>query len=124
MPLSEEDFAALVDEALALLPRQFRQWMDNVTVDIQPRPTREMMAAVDMPFDRALLGLYHGVPVTEKSVEAPWELPEQIFIFQRNIESICRTRQEVVEQVRVTVLHEIGHHFGFSEEELENLGMD
>jgi len=124
MRLSEEEFARLVDEALALLPRQFRQWMENITVDIQPRPTRELTESAEMPPDRRLLGLYHGVPVTEQSVEAPWGLPERIYIFQRNIEAACRTRQEIVQQVRITVLHEIGHHFGFSDEELEALGMD
>lgn len=121
--LSEEEFGKLVDEAIATLPEEFRPYMENVTVEIQPMPSREFMRTMDIDC-RAdeLLGFYHGVPLTEKSVSSVYEYPERIYIFQRNIESFCDSREEVVEQVRETVLHEIGHHFGMDEDDLDELG--
>ena len=77
---------------------------------------------MDLPRGEVLLGYYQGVPLTQKSVSAPFEYPERILIFQANIEACCRTRKEIVQQVRKTVLHEIGHHFGMDEDDLEELG--
>ena len=121
--LSQDEFASLVEQALTALPEQFEAFMENVSVDIDLRPTAEFMRLHHLGGSRRnLLGLYVGRPLTEKSVSAPWEWPEQIFIFQRNIEDICDTRQEIVHQVRQTVLHEIGHHFGMDEDDLEQYG--
>jgi predicted Zn-dependent protease with MMP-like domain len=69
-----------------------------------------------------LLGLYVGRPRTQRSVEDSGALPDVIYLFQRNIESICHSEEELIAQVRKTVLHEIGHHFGMSEEDLDALG--
>ena len=119
--LSEEEFDELVQQALDSLPEEFLQYMENVSVEVRPLPSRRQ--------DRhgksrrtLLLGLYEGVPLTKKSVSAPWEWPEQIFIFQRNIEAVCGTREEIVQQVRKTVLHEVGHHFGMDEKDLRRWG--
>ena len=71
-----------------------------------------------------LLGLYCGQPLTDRSVSQPVRWPDRILLYQRNVERICRTRAEVVEQVRITVLHELGHHFGLEEDDLEELGYD
>jgi predicted Zn-dependent protease with MMP-like domain len=120
--LSEEEFEELVDEALDGLPEQFLPYMENVSVEVQPLPSRELMQEMNIRGRRTLLGLYHGVPLTKKSVSAPFDWPEQIFIFQRNIEAICETPEEIVEQVRQTVLHEVGHHFGMDEDDLRKLG--
>lgn len=122
--LSTQKFGELVQEAIDTLPEEFTQYMENLSVEIQPQPTKEMLRRehVDCPVDE-LLGLYVGVPMTEKSVSAPFEWPERIFIFQRNIESICDSEDDVVEEVRHTVLHEVGHHFGMSEDDLDELGM-
>ncbi len=121
--LSEDEFAALAAEAVDSLPEEFRRRMENVSVEVAPRPTREQIgAAGDRAERRTLLGLYHGVPLTHKSVSAPWDWPERIYLFQRNIEAICRTRRQVVDRIRRTVLHEIGHHFGMDEDDLDALG--
>ncbi len=122
--LSEDEFAELVDEALEDVPPQFRQYMENLAVEIRQRPTPELLKRLKVRGGRDLLGVYHGTALTDKSVEAPFEYPETIFIFQRSIEALCDTRRDVVEQVRVTVLHEIGHHFGMDEDDLEELGYD
>ena len=121
--LSEEEFAALVDQAIESLPEQFRARMENLSVEILPRPGRELLASLKMRLRDAklLLGLYHGVPLTKKSVRAMLDWPERIYIFQRNVEAICETRGEAVRRVRETVLHEIGHHFGMTEEDLRRL---
>jgi len=126
MPIrvSEEQFARLVDQAIASLPDEFRARMDNVSVEVLPLPTSEMLRTAQPRPCRPerLLGLYHGVPLTKKTVWAPYDWPEQIFLFQRNIEAICDSPAQIVSQVRRTVLHEIGHHFGMSEEDLDELG--
>ncbi|RPI64680.1 MAG: metallopeptidase family protein [Planctomycetaceae bacterium] len=120
--LSEDEFGELVDEALAGLPEQFVQYMENLSVEVQPRPTRELMKSMHIRGGGNLLGVYHGVPLTQKNVDAPIDWPERIVIFQRNIESICDNHQQVIEQIRTTVLHEVGHHFGMDEDDLEKLG--
>jgi len=126
MPIhvSEQQFASLVEQAIASLPDEFRAKLGNVSVEVQPLPSPEMLQAAAPRPCRAqnLLGLYHGVPLTKKTVWAPYDWPEQIFLFQRNIEAICDSPAQIVAQARRTVLHEIGHHFGMSEEDLDELG--
>ena len=120
--LSQREFVKLVDEAMASLPEQFLPYLENLAVEVRPRPTREQLASMDLPPGTPLLGMYHGVPLTQKSVDAPFDWPEVVFIFQRSIEEVCETPEEVVDEIRTTVLHEIGHHFGFEEDELDDLG--
>ena len=120
--LTEDEFAKLVDEALAQVPPQFDRYMQNVVVEVRPEPTRQMLQGMNIRGGRTLLGLYSGVPLTAKSVDALVDWPERIFIFQRNIEAICDTRQEAVREIRTTVLHEVGHHFGMDEDDLDELG--
>ena len=122
MRLSIDDFDRLVEQALSGLPEEFARHMENVIVEVQRRPTRALLDKMDVPRGRTLLGYYEGVPLTQKSVSAPYEMPERILIFKDPIESCCRTREEIVEQVRETVLHEIGHHFGMDEDDLDSLG--
>jgi predicted Zn-dependent protease with MMP-like domain len=119
-----DEFAELVDQALASLPESFRPYVENLVVEIQPRASRALLEEMEVPPGEDLLGLYRGVPVTEKSVSAPVDWPERIIIFQRPIEAICDSREELIEEVQRTVLHELGHHFGFDEEGLGELGYD
>jgi predicted Zn-dependent protease with MMP-like domain len=120
--LSEDDFLALVDEALDSIPPQFEPYMEGLSVEVQPMPTREVLDAVGLSDPRSLLGYYHGVPLPDRSVSHSLTMPDVIIIYQRNIERICRTRAQAVRQIRKTVLHEVGHHFGMDEDELDNLG--
>ena len=122
MRLTEEEFGELVDEAIESLPEQFEQYMENVVVEVAPLPTAKMLQSVPGRPGTLLLGLYEGVPLTRKSVSAPYELPQRIYLFQRNIEAVCRTRRQIVAQVRKTVLHEVGHHFGMTEDDLHEMG--
>lgn len=121
MRLTAEEFDTLVVEALQEIPESFQAYMKDVVVETQqlPDPHTCRIARVRNPY--SLLGLYHGLPLTMRNVENP-RSPDRITIFQQNIERICRTREDVVHQVRKTVLHEVGHHFGLDESDLESLG--
>ena len=122
MRFSDDEFGQLVQQALESLPTKFRRKMENLAVEVQSRPTPAMARSLGCRSVRDLLGAYIGVPLTHKHVDTPWEFPEFIYIFQRNIEDICATPQEVVEEVRRTVLHEIAHHFGWDDDALDEMG--
>ncbi|MGA2496491.1 MAG: metallopeptidase family protein [Tepidisphaeraceae bacterium] len=111
-----------MEEALTDLPEPFASHLEEMTVEIQVRPTRKQLKEQGLDDDELLLGLYVGVPMTERHVEAGSGIPDKIFVFQEDIELCCETERELVEQTRITVLHEIGHHFGMSEDDLEELG--
>jgi len=120
--LSRNQFAQLVREAIDSLPKEFRARLENVAVEVQPAPTRQHMEELGGGDPEDLFGAYFGVPLTERSVDDLYRLPERIVIFQRNLERACPSREEIVQEVRTTVLHEIAHHFGMDEDELEDLG--
>lgn len=122
MRFSEDQFAELVTEALSEIPAGFARYMRDVVVDVEPMPDAEALQQAGMRRPHLLLGLYHGTPLTGRSVEHTGCLPDHITIYQRNIERICRTRAQIKRQVRKTVLHEVGHHFGLDEDALADLG--
>ena len=104
-------FEEIVAQALDDLPARFRERLTNVAIIVEDLPP----AGVENK--GLLLGLFHGIPRTEKSVfyASP---PDHIFLYQRNIEAISRGEADVRWQIRATLLHEVGHYFGLSEEEL------
>ncbi len=110
--LSEEDFDDLVAEALDTLPPELARVMDNVVVFVENQK----------PGRPGLLGLYEGVPLTNRGQHYAGHLPDRITIFRRPIQRRCVSREQVVEQVRITVVHEVAHHFGIKEERLHELG--
>src|SRR5688572_5387339 len=120
--VSKAEFADLVEQALADLPEPFAQILEEVPVEIRLRASARERKKLGLENDELLLGLYHGRPRTERSVLDPAHLPDVIFIFQEDIELACGSKAELIEQVRKTVLHEIGHHFGMSEDDLDELG--
>lgn len=120
MRLPREDFEHLVAEAIAGLPPEFAGKLDNVEFIIEEAPGPQDYAAVGR--GGVLLAIYRGVPLTQRSVFATGTLPDQIVIFQRPIERMCRTSAQIIREVRRTVLHEIAHHFGISDERLRELG--
>ena len=111
--MSDERFEELVADALDTVPAALMKRLDNVVVLVVDRPPNG---------NRRLLGLYEGYPLTERSHAYGAVLPDRISIFRRTILSICRTEEDVVRQVRITVTHEIAHHFGISDERLHELG--
>lgn len=122
--MSHARFKVLVARALALLPAEFQAHMDNVSVVIEDSPGRDLLASLgadpENPED-TLFGLYEGVPLIDRRHD-DLLLPDQITIFRRPLLEYCESEEEVVEEVRVTVLHEIGHYFGMDEDRLEELG--
>ena len=122
MKLSPGEFADLAQEALQDIPEALAVYLRDVTVDIEPMPDRRACESTGIDNPRALLGLYRGVPLTRRSVEHHGRLPDRITIYQRNIERLCRTRGQIIRQIRKTVFHEVGHHFGLSEKDLARLG--
>ena len=107
--LSRRRFERLVAKALASLPQEFQSRLENVVMLIEDEPP------VDMP---DTLGLYEGVPLIERTLDDT-SLPDRITLFKGPIERACRTEDEIESEVRLTVLHEVGHFFGLEEEELE-----
>jgi predicted Zn-dependent protease with MMP-like domain len=106
-----ERFEAMVGRALDGLPAELGRLMRNVAVTVEHDPG-----------PRGLLGLYHGVPLTSRTSQYSGVLPDQITIYRLAICAICRDESEVVEQVRRTVVHEVGHHFGIDDARLHELG--
>lgn len=112
MDYSEDEFTELVAEALDRMPERFTAAMDNVAVLVEDRN----------PDEPGLLGLYHGVALTERNSDYGAVLPDRITIYRLPILAMCTTRDQVVEQVRITVVHEIAHHFGIDDETLHDYG--
>lgn len=119
--VSKAQFSELVERALSEVPPQFAAALEEVPVEILPRSSPEYRRRVGIGKNGLLLGLYQGVALTRRSVEAP-PLPAIIYIFQDDIELASKSEHDLVRQVRSTVLHEIGHHFGLDEEDLKRLG--
>jgi predicted Zn-dependent protease with MMP-like domain len=110
--LSAERFDALVADALDLIPRELAEAMDNVVVLVESRH----------PDEPGLLGLYEGVALTQRDSSYGGVLPDRITIYRDAILEICSNEQQVVEEVVITVVHEVAHHFGIPEHRLHELG--
>jgi predicted Zn-dependent protease with MMP-like domain len=106
-----ERFEDLVADALDALPEELGRRMDNVVVSVRDRPP--------VP---GLLGLYEGVPLTARAEYGGLVMPDRITVFREPILRRCATEEEVVEQVRITVVHEVAHHFGIDDDRLDELG--
>ncbi len=124
--MDRQRFAELVQQALDGLPGQFRARLDNVAVLVEDLPP-DQLRQEHAPRPRSLrprkllLGIFHGVPATRKSFfDIPFG-PNTIVLYQKNIEAVCSTDEQIREQVRITVMHEIGHYFGMDEDQLRHL---
>jgi predicted Zn-dependent protease with MMP-like domain len=115
LQISDAEFDDLVADALDLLPDKLAEVLNNVVVVVEADPP---------PGEEHLLGVYDGIPLTERDRWYTGVLPDRISIFRQPLLRMCSSAEEVVEQVRITVLHEIAHHFGISDERLEELGYD
>lgn len=117
-------FLKLVRRALADVPDPFATWLENVDVLVEKRPTRSQRQELSLEPDETLFGLYEGIPQTERDSGYGMVLPDTITIFQEPLEQEFLDEAELVEEVRVTVLHELAHFFGMSDDELHRLGLD
>jgi predicted Zn-dependent protease with MMP-like domain len=112
--MEPERFDALVDQALDGIPDELARLVRNVVVLVEDEPPE------DEPDD--LLGLYDGVALTERDGTMPVQLPDRIFVFRGPLLDYCDTAEQLVEEVRITVVHEIAHHFGIDDQRLHDLG--
>lgn len=119
--LSDEEFEQLVVDALDSLPEQFLTLLNNIDVVIEREPSRAQLSRVGI-VRGTLLGLYEGVPLTQRNSGYNIVAPDKITIFQGPIERKCHSPAAVADQVRKTVVHEIAHHFGIGEQRLAELG--
>jgi predicted Zn-dependent protease with MMP-like domain len=112
-----------VARVLDRLPKQFRQHLSNIEIVVEKRPAEELLLAEGLdPRHDTLYGLYQGVPLPDRSASYPPILPDKITIFSEPLLRDCATAEELREQIRITVLHEIAHYFGMDEDEIDKLG--
>ena len=116
------EFEELVRQAFESLPDQFIDRLDNVDVVVADYPSREQRRTNNLAPGETLYGLYEGIPQPDREGYG-FVMPDKITIFQRPIEEACEDDEQIVEQVRVTVVHEIAHHFGISDEALHEMGL-
>ena len=123
LPVAVEDefFRHAVSEALDNLPRSIREYVSDVPVIVEDHPSEELMSNENV--SPQILGIYIGVPRTQVEVGAQAEDLTRIVLFKRNLEKVCRDRDDLIDQIQITVRHEIGHHLGLSEEDMERLGL-
>jgi len=115
-------FERLVGEAIDKLPGEFRDRLENIDIVVADSPTREQLKTLKEKKSHTLLGLYEGVPLTERTENYGFVMPDKITVFQRSIEAMCRTDARIVIEIERVVRHEIAHHFGISDDRLEELG--
>ena len=113
------DFERLVEQALLEIPRRFRKAMKNVAVVVEDQPPAHILDELEIEPPDSLFGLYQGTPLPERSWTYGNALPDRISIYQGPIEEACDDEQQILECVAETVIHEFGHYFGMSEEEIE-----
>jgi len=116
-----EEFDRLVEEALREIPKRFRKAMHNVAVVVEQEPPPELLHELEIPPGDTLLGLYQGTPLTERSWGHGNSLPDRISIYQGPIEDACDDEEEIRDCIAETVIHEFGHYFGMSEEQIEEI---
>ena len=119
--MTRDRFRQLVDEALESIPDRFRDAMQNIAIVVEDEPTLQQLHEVDLEPPETLLGLYQGTPLTERAWAHGNVLPDKITLFQGPIEESSDDEDDTVIAIGETLIHEIGHYFGLSEEEIEEL---
>jgi predicted Zn-dependent protease with MMP-like domain len=118
--MKREDFINVAEESLESLPEEFRSRIHNVAILVEDFPPNQSPPPPGQQ-RRLLLGIFHGVPTTKKSVFDLSVGPAHIVLYQKNIEAICCNEAEVRQQIRQTLIHELGHYFGMTEEQLKDV---
>jgi predicted Zn-dependent protease with MMP-like domain len=118
--MRRDKFEALVQQALLTIPARFRRRIRNLAIIVEDEPDAQLLADMDVPDGETLFGLYHGVPLTERGWDYGNRLPDRITVFQGPHEREY-DEDELVTAIGETLIHEIGHYFGMSEEEIEEI---
>ncbi len=123
--MNDKEFRRMVAEAMDSLPDSIAERLLNVAVIVQDAPDEDIMEEMGLEDDLELLGLYQGQSLLDRSFSDTVVFPDEILLYKRAIEYHCsETGESVKKAVRDTIIHEIGHHFGFSEEELSEMGLE
>jgi len=115
------EFERLVAEALASIPRRFKKAMQNIAIVVEDEPSAELLAEMEVEPPDTLLGLYQGTPLTERAWSYGNTLPDRVLIFQGPHERAAEDEDDLVVAIAETLIHEIGHYFGMSEEQIEEI---
>ncbi|MBI2165259.1 MAG: metallopeptidase family protein [Chloroflexi bacterium] len=121
MHLLKRQFDRLVRRALDALPQEALGLLENVAIVVQDWPTPDQMRTAEIADRHDLFGLYEGVPLIDREGSAA-PLPDKITLFKRPIELACANEEELVQEIRTTLIHEIAHHFGMDEDYIDRLG--
>jgi predicted Zn-dependent protease with MMP-like domain len=119
--MTRQQFEQQVAEALAGLPRRFRKAMSNIAIIVEDEPSPDLLDEMEIDPPDTLFGLYHGTPLTERGWSHGNALPDRILLFQGPHEREAEDEDDLVASITETLIHEIGHYFGLSEEEIEDI---
>ncbi len=122
MRVTRKVFDEAVQKAMALLPEEFRKRMEGVEVFVSDLPDAKMIE--ESGLSPLIMGVFDGYSITERSGSDPWsQIPPRIHLYQKNIERQCMNKEELVREIEITLLHEVGHYFGLEDEDLERLDL-
>ena len=119
--MTRERFERLVGEAVALIPKRFRREMKNLALVVEDEPSAALLDEMEVEPPDSLYGLYQGTPLPERTWAYGNTLPDRVTLFQKPIEEDCEDEDEVRAVIGETLIHEVGHYFGLSEEEIEEI---
>ena len=122
MRISRQEFENAVERALEMIPEVFHAQLNNMTIAVEDRPSVDLLREMDVPSGETLFGVFTGVPLPERSAIEPPLYPDVILIFREPLMAVCRSFEELEEEIAITVVHEVAHYMGLSEEQLEELG--
>ena len=119
--MNEKEFEELVIEAIGELPEYFREKMENISIHIEDFPDKNILRQLGSHSPYSILGLYQGVPITRRGIHYRNVMPDRIIIFRKPIIHKNRSRQDIKDNIKQVVLHEVGHYFGLNERQLDIL---
>ncbi len=122
MHIGRKEFEEVVERSLKMVPEIFRAQLKNMAVIVEDRPSEDLLREMEIPPGDTLFGLFTGVPLPERSGSEPPLYPDVIQIFREPLMAACRDYNELEEEIAITVVHELAHYMGLSEERLEELG--
>jgi predicted Zn-dependent protease with MMP-like domain len=120
--MDTQQFEQLVARAIENMPEEIRERLENIDIIVEDEPSREQLRRSGLSRKETLLGLYEGVPLTNRTHGYSYVMPDKITIFQKPIEASCRHENQITSKIQQVVRHEIAHHFGINDDRLEELG--
>jgi predicted Zn-dependent protease with MMP-like domain len=122
MHIGRSEFENAVERAIDKIPEIFRAQLNNMTITVENLPSRDLLREMGIPTDETLFGVFAGVPLPERSVTDPPLYPDVIIIFRKPLMAACHSNEALEQEIAITVIHEVAHYLGLSEERLEELG--